>query len=300
MSNSRHPTTGVPNSTNPHVDAEAAEPVIRAHSIGFSSGYHWHLGANEWGVLVWASRGVITVTIDSRLWVIAPHHALWVPPRVAHAVRMSGRGTLRQVYVEPTAASAYPPLPCVLPVAPLLRELLRRSCALGTLHRNTISHDRLFSLLTDEVLQAANEDTPTHVQARELPMPTDVRARRAADVVRRDVSREQSAQTIAREAHASVRTLERLFRAQTGLSFGAWRQRARLVHAMTLLADGHSVTAVGLATGYATTSAFVAAFRRDVGVSPGRYASATQGGITHSEITPTAFRAPGPSPESPT
>lgn len=80
---------------------------------------------------------------------------------------------------------------------------------------------------------------------------------------------------ITRDAHASVRTLERLFRAETGLSLGAWRRRARVIHAMELLADGATVTTAGLATGYATTSAFVQAFRREVGVTPGSFGRGT-------------------------
>jgi AraC-like DNA-binding protein len=62
-----------------------------------------------------------------------------------------------------------------------------------------------------------------------------------------------------------------LFRSETGLSFGAWRQRARLIRALQLLADDVSVTQTAIAVGYESTSAFVAAFRRTIGTTPGRY-----------------------------
>jgi AraC-like DNA-binding protein len=62
-----------------------------------------------------------------------------------------------------------------------------------------------------------------------------------------------------------------LFRAETGLSFGAWRQRARLLSALQLLAENESVTQTAIAVGYASTSAFVAAFRRALGNTPGQY-----------------------------
>ena len=76
---------------------------------------------------------------------------------------------------------------------------------------------------------------------------------------------------VARGAGASTRTIERLFRDETGLSFGAWRQRARLARALQLLADDATVTQAAIAVGYESVSAFVAAFRRTVGITPGQY-----------------------------
>ncbi|MFN4091058.1 MAG: helix-turn-helix domain-containing protein, partial [Alphaproteobacteria bacterium] len=74
-----------------------------------------------------------------------------------------------------------------------------------------------------------------------------------------------------RRAGASERTLARLFLAETGFTFGAWRQRLRLLAAMTRLAAGEPVTTVALDLGYANPSAFTAMFRRHMGAAPTRY-----------------------------
>ena len=63
----------------------------------------------------------------------------------------------------------------------------------------------------------------------------------------------------------------RRFAAETGLTFGAWRRRARLLAAIERLAGGEAVTVVALEAGYDSVSAFIHAFRRDLGVTPGRY-----------------------------
>lgn len=72
-------------------------------------------------------------------------------------------------------------------------------------------------------------------------------------------------------AGASKRTIERIFIAQTGMSFGRWRQQARLLHALRLLAVGESVTAVALEAGYDSTSAFISMFKKAFGTTPSRY-----------------------------
>jgi AraC-like DNA-binding protein len=46
---------------------------------------------------------------------------------------------------------------------------------------------------------------------------------------------------------------------------------------MRLLARGTSVTEVALESGYASTSAFVSAFKSLFGITPGQYASKTRG-----------------------
>jgi AraC-like DNA-binding protein len=55
------------------------------------------------------------------------------------------------------------------------------------------------------------------------------------------------------------------------MSFGRWRQQARLLHALRLLAVGESVTAVALEAGYESTSAFISMFKKTFGTTPGRY-----------------------------
>ncbi len=154
----------------------------------------------------------------------------------------------------------------VVQQTPLLRALLTRIFHSGTLDQRRVRERRLLDVFVDE-LTAAPADSVA------LPSPRDARALRAAELVRRDVLASHDALRLAREAGASVRTLERLFRDETGLPFGAWRQRARIQHALELLADGASVTQTALAVGYSNTSAFVTAFKSVLGSTPGRHRS---------------------------
>lgn len=55
------------------------------------------------------------------------------------------------------------------------------------------------------------------------------------------------------------------------MTFGRWRQHARLAHALCLLAEGEPVTSVALRSGYDSTSAFITMFKRAMGETPGQY-----------------------------
>jgi AraC-like DNA-binding protein len=115
----------------------------------------------------------------------------------------------------------------------------------------------------------------------QLPVPRDPRAVRVAEWLRKNPDAPGLLKQVARRAGASVRTLERLFRAETGMTFGKWRQQLRLLHALRELAAGRPVTVVALEVGYDSPSAFIAMFRSALGTTPTRYfanATGTSGG----------------------
>jgi AraC-like DNA-binding protein len=70
--------------------------------------------------------------------------------------------------------------------------------------------------------------------------------------------------------------VERLFRQETGLSLGKWRQQLRLMRSLQLLAAGEKISHAAAEAGYSTSSAFIAMFREATGTTPRRYFEATR------------------------
>ena len=122
------------------------------------------------------------------------------------------------------------------------------------------TEQRLIGVIIDQL--AAAPTAPLR-----LPLPADPRARVAADALHNRVR-------IPAIEGLSRRQLERIFRADTGLTLGQYRERTRLLAALPRLAAGEPVTRVAADVGYATPSAFGAMFKRVLGVSPTAYFSA--------------------------
>ena len=151
-------------------------------------------------------------------------------------------------------------------VTPLLRELILETIRLGMLVDDVPEHARMATVLVDQI--GGSPEAPL-----EIKLPADVRARRVAENVQADLSATTSIAQLVAGSGASVRTVERLFLRETGMTFGRWRQRAKVLNALQRLAAGDSVTSAGLAIGYDSTSAFIAMFKRVLGTTPGSYFS---------------------------
>jgi AraC-like DNA-binding protein len=218
----------------------------------------------DWDQLAYASRGVMSVVTSQGSWVVPPHRAVWIPAGVSHAVRMSGRVSVRRLFFRPRLRGRLPRSCVALNVSPLVRELVLHVARRNTLRRDSAADRRLARLLLDQL-----ETLPT--APLQLPLPADARARAATERLEADPSGPPALASLARSTGASKRTLERLFLRETGMTLGRWRRRLRLVEALRLLANGVSVTSVALDVGYQSPSAFVAAFRRELGTTPSRY-----------------------------
>jgi AraC-like DNA-binding protein len=238
--------------------------LVRGYAVTHPPGAGTLPQAVGWDQLVYARAGVMRLRTPDGIWVVPPHRALWVPAGTAYEIEMAGRVSLRVLYFAADLA-ALPADRCrAVDVPPLLRELIAYAHRLAPLDGRTPAHRRLAGVLID-VLR------PLPAAPLRLPMPTEPRAATVASALANDPAAQQSVAALARAAGASRRTIERIFAAETGMSVGRWRQRLRLVEALRLLAEGAPVTAVATRVGYATPSAFGAAFVRELGVSPGRY-----------------------------
>lgn len=203
-----------------------------------------------WDQLIYATRGAVTVRTDDSAWVVPPHRGVWIPADVRYRLEMSGIVALRMLYIRPRRRGGTVTTCAVVNVNPLLRELLLRTVQLGALDRRVPQQKRLISVIFDELKLLA-------AVPLQLPWPRDPRA----------------AQFAASGSYrgASRRTLERLFREETGMSLGQWTRRHLLLQALRRLAAGDAVKTVALELGYNSPSAFIAMFRRELGQTPTAY-----------------------------
>jgi AraC-like DNA-binding protein/quercetin dioxygenase-like cupin family protein len=241
---------------------------IRSLATDYRGGTRLDGHFHDWPQLVYAARGVMTVGVDDGSWVVPAHRAVWVPARTTHQVEMTGNVAMRTLYFSPDLTVPVADKCQTLEVSALLRELILETIRIGMLHRDIPAQARLIAVILDQLASVA-------AAPLRLPVPQHPRLRAIAERLRAAPLQDISLQAVASEASMSVRTLQRVFAAETALTFAQWRQRMRMLHALQLLANDEPVTSVALAVGYNSPSAFIAAFKRELGATPSHYHGAS-------------------------
>ena len=214
--------------------------------------------------LLFASKGVMTLRTKQGVWVVPPLRAVWIPANTQHSVATSGQVSMRTLYFLPRLCRCLPVKCFVMNVLPLLRELILHACRFGKLNKRAPQEKRVLEIIVDQ-LRAA-DSIPL-----QLPHPSDARAMRLVTSLIANPGDQRTLEKLCKDCGASKRTVQRLFLAETRMTFGKWRQQLRLLHAMRALASGEKVTAAALDAGYNSTSAFISMFRKQLGTTPMRY-----------------------------
>jgi AraC-like DNA-binding protein len=234
--------------------------VVATFAMAAGSRFEWHTHHDH--QLAWAPSGVLTVVTDSATWVLPPTRALWIPAELPHeTLSSSGRATMRSLYIRPDLCPIAWPEPRPVVASRLLAELINHleSAALDGEHR-----DRVESLLLDLL-------EPVAQATIEVRLPAEARAREVAQALADNPADKRTLGEWGRWVGASERTLARTWLADTGVPFGRWRTLTRLQAALPALAAFEPVSNVARRVGYDTSSAFVAAFRRETGTTPAAY-----------------------------
>lgn len=221
--------------------------------------------AHPQGQLFGNQRGLLSLHTPEVRLVVPAHCAVWVPPRLAHGVSSFGPYDGWSLYWAEALCQHLPDTLTVLTVSPLLKHACQR--ALDVLENPqaavpTGHLPRVLALIADEISLCPQPSLA-------LPMPASPRLAALANALSLLPVNQFQLPVLAKNHGFSSRTLMRQFREQTGLSPSQWHTRARLFYSMELLADGASVTTAALECGYDTVSAFIAAFKRQCGVTPG-------------------------------
>lgn len=206
-------------------------------------------------------EGAIALAAEGRTWIVLPARALWIPAGVEHSVDALAGSEMTKLWLDPARCPIGWDRTVLVAVDPLVTLLVARLLDPGL---DAAARTRAEAVLFD-VLH------PVAADVLDLPLPADDRARRVAEALLAEPADDRTLAAWGRTVGASDRTLQRAFRSGTGLGFHEWRRRARVAAALRLLLTDRPIAAIAGDVGYATSSAFGAAFRRVTGLPPSAY-----------------------------
>lgn len=223
--------------------------------------HHFAEHSHDWHQLVYAIDGVLTISTVGRTFITSPEQAAWLPTGTVHRVGSLLGAEFRSLWIADRAGTGLPSEPTILSVTPLLKALIVEAAEISGQQDSDGYGERVVALILDQLRRAPK-------RAAILPWPRSAALVRLCEAIFLDPADERSADDWSCELGMSSRTLTRRFEAEVGIALRSWRRRLRLFRAIELLGSGMPVTVVALELGYASASAFIFAFREEMGTSP--------------------------------
>lgn len=223
--------------------------------------------------LLYALDGLLRLEAQGRRWTLPPARAALIHAGRPLTITVVSRLSSASVLFAPGFMAPPPQALAVFDMSPLARELVS-ACRRWTSPSEplTLEASRLFAALAEVALRLAASPTPCV-----LPVPSSAALARAMALTEAQAAAEPSFEAIARDTGQSPRALARRFADELGMTWREALRRIRITRAVEALALGEdSVTQVALAVGYSSISAFNAAFRDLMGVSPSAYRASLQ------------------------
>lgn len=216
--------------------------------------------------IVYLLSGVFHVETPMGSWIVPAGQAMWIPSHVVHDVYSNNAVHAYILFVDESFTSGLPKECVTVKVSTLLTELFRKAIKYGNHYVPEGKEARLVNVMLDEI---AEMETASLF----LPMAKDKRLMNITDILLNNPSEKINLDELAKRVGASERTISRLFLKETGMTFSEWRKKYLLMSAIVKLDQGQTITCVALELGYSSASAFIAMFRRTLGVPPSHYLS---------------------------
>lgn len=232
---------------------------------------HWHY--HDMHQIMCPFEASFRLDVANGSYLIPRHLAAWIPAGVAH--RMS----IRRV----PAISVFLPAPMlddpssrirVFRVSPLLREMLLESRRWSLQSAPTPAGSAFFTAMAALLAEWIDNEADLF-----LPHSADPRLGRVLEFTSRH--RDAKLADVCAHGGISERSLRRRLKKETGLSWEHYRQRERLIHAISLLSETDvPIAQIALECGFEGQSTFGRSFRLSMHETPRAYRARSRGSST--------------------
>ncbi|HWT69166.1 MAG TPA: helix-turn-helix transcriptional regulator [Pseudomonas sp.] len=214
--------------------------------------------------LIYAIEGVMVVHSGLNQWTVPPSRGIWMPCGHVHSIRCVGALKMRSVFVRPDHFPTLAVETRAVSISALLSELIKTSVSIAGPVDEDSREARIMRLIVDELTLLPT--LPLH-----LPQPADGRIQAICAALREDLGDSSTLADWSERLSLDAKTIQRLFHRETGMTFGQWRQQARLLSALERIALGEKIIDVAGVLGYDSPSAFSTMFKKQFGTTPSHF-----------------------------
>lgn len=210
------------------------------------------------GQLVYVESGFQYITIEEKIYLLPQNHAIWIPPNAVHKTNShSEKIKLMIMFADIDTDNPFYYEVNVFSVPPVLREMIKYAGKWSKLM--TTDHHEIFFLkaLFNELPQFVEHSLTLHIS-----LPKDKRLTKVLEHLHNHYRNEIKMTDLNDTALLSLRTLERIFKKETGLTLSKYQQMLRIIKSLEYLSSGNlTISETAYEVGYKSVQAYTRSFQ---------------------------------------
>ncbi|GEN70652.1 helix-turn-helix domain-containing protein [Chryseobacterium lathyri] len=251
------------------------DQLKKPYFVWFEEGWRHDdiLHSHQKGQLVYVESGFQYITVDGKIYLLPQNHAAWIPPGAIHKTNShSEKIKLMIMFADVEKSSAFHHKINVFSVPPVLKEMIKYAEKWS----KSISKDPDEALF----LQALFNELPHFVEHSlqlYIRLPEDKRLSKSIEYLHSHYQEHVRMEDLSEISMLSLRTIERIFKKETGMTLAKYQQILRIIKSLELLSSGdHTISETAYKVGYKSVQAFTRSFQSVMQSRPTDFIKTTQ------------------------
>lgn len=243
---------------NPH-DTIAIDELKKSYFVWFEENWKHDdiLHHHQKGQLVYVESGFQYITIEGNIYLLPQNHAVWIPPGAVHKTNAhSEKIKLMIMFADAEPERVFDREVSVFSVPPVLKEMIRYAEKWSKNQADDPYEQTFLRALFHELPYFVEHSIKLHIS-----LPEDKRLTKAIHYLHSHYHEDISIEELSVISMLSLRTLERIFKKETGITLSRYQQILRIIKSLELLSSGNlTVSEIAYETGYKSVQAFTRSF----------------------------------------
>lgn len=225
---------------------------------------HYHKKAQ----IVYVESGFQYLTVNEKIYLLPQNHAAWIPPNAIHKTNThSEKIKLMILFFDAPETNDFYQQVHIFSVPPLLKEMIKYA-EKWSKKKEDDPNERVFLFaLLNELPQLVAESLQLYMS-----LPEDFRLKKAVNYLHLHYTEDVKMEEISSLTSLSLRSLERIFKKETGLTLSKYQQMLRIIKSLELLSSKEwTISEIAFKVGYKSVQAFTNSFMNVMQYRPSEF-----------------------------
>lgn len=216
------------------------------------------LHQHEKGQLVYVESGFQYITIEEKIYLLPQNHAAWIPSNAIHKTNShSEKIKLMIMFADTDRNDSFYDEVNVFSVPPVLREMIKYAEKWSKQLKIDPDETVFLKALFNELPHFVQHSLKLHIC-----LPQDKRLEKVIEHLHHYYHTEIKIEALGELALLSSRSLERIFKKETGITLSKYQQMLRIIKSLELLSSGNlTISETAYEVGYKSVQAFTRSFQ---------------------------------------